>query len=185
MSAFKRARALLLLVCLLLGSRAGYTQPHKYSNLFRSPLGLDTYFDYPEALAAARRASKPLLIEFTGHATINARRIELNVWPDSAVLPLLRQHYVILQVYVDDPTALPKPSQRSSGQASQAPKTLGAKWAAWQTTQFGTNYQPYYVSLNPATERRLLPSPPIEALSDPAALAQWLQAGRAALSKKR
>jgi thiol:disulfide interchange protein DsbD len=181
MAVSKCVRSLLLLVCLLLGSRAGQAQPHKYSNLFRTPPGLDTYFDYTEAVAAARQAGKPLLIEFTGHATINARRIEQNVWPDSAVFPLLRHRYVILQVYVDDATPLPKLGPKPAGSASRAPQTLGAQWAAWQQTQFGTNYQPYYVALNPTTERRLLPSLPIEALSDPAKLAEWLRAGVAAL----
>lgn len=178
MAVFKRVQGLLLLVCLLLGSRAGQAQPHKYSNLFRAPLGLDTYFDYTEAVAAAQRAGKPLLIEFTGHATINARKIEQNVWPDSAVFPLLRHHYVILQVYVDDATPLPKLGPKP---ASRAPQTLGAQWGAWQQAQFGTNYQPYYVALNPVTGRRLLPSLTIAALSDPARLAEWLRAGAAAL----
>lgn len=181
MAVFKRVRGLLLLVYLLFGSRAGQAQPHKYSNLFRAPPGLDTYFDYTEAMAAARQAGKRLLLEFTGHATINARKIEQNVWPDSAVFPLLRHRYVVLQVYVDATTPLPKLGPKPAGPTSRAPQTLGAQWGAWQQAQFGTNYQPYYVALNPVTGRRLLPSLPIAALSDPARLAEWLRAGVAAL----
>ena len=182
---FVSKRMLGLLAILLLMNSVGHAQPHRYSNLFRAPLGLDTYFDYSEALTAARRVGKPLLIEFTGHATINAIKIEQHIWPDSAVFPLLRTKYVILQVYVDDRTPLPKARRGPAGLAHQKPRTLGSEWADWQQVRFDTNYQPYYVVLNPITEQRLIPSLPIESLSDPVALAQWLQAGSAALSKLR
>jgi thiol:disulfide interchange protein DsbD len=169
---------------LLLLSSSGYAQPHKYSNRLTAPFGLDGYFDYKEALAAARRAGKPLLIDFTGHTALNAIRIEQQVWPDSAVLPLLRDKYIVLQLYVDDKTPIPAPGPRVSTSSGRTIKTLGNEHDDFQKSRFGTNYQPYYVLLNPVTEQRLVPSPALDFSYDPTAFAHLLRAGILAMPKQ-
>jgi hypothetical protein len=176
--------AALLLVLAM--NRPGHLQPtphaaHKYADIFKAPLGLDAYFDYAEARAAAQRAGKPLLLVFTGHATITALRLEKTAWPDSAILPLLRDKYVVAQLYVDDSTPLPKAEQRPETSSARPVKTLGDKWGMFETTRFHTNYQPFYVVLNPATEKPLVA--PIDIVSggyDTASIASLLQRGLAA-----
>jgi len=44
---------------------------------------------------------KPVLIDFTGHACVNCRKMEANVWPGKQVLPLLRDQYVLIQLYIE------------------------------------------------------------------------------------
>jgi len=78
----------------------------KYSSLFKAPLGLPAYFDYQEARAYARSVHKPLLIDFTGHACVNCRKMESAIWPDANVFPLIRDQYILVQLYVDDKTRI-------------------------------------------------------------------------------
>ncbi len=124
---------------------------HKYGDLFHAPLGLDAYFDYDEALAEARKTGKPLLIDFTGHACVNCRKMEATIWPDPAVLQTIREKYILLQLYVDDKTELPAAEQ--SVVNGKAIKTIGKQWSTLQATRFQANSQPYYVLLDPTTEQ--------------------------------
>jgi thioredoxin-related protein len=74
--------------------------------------------------AAAQAAGKPLLIDFTGHACVNCRKMETTVWPDKQVLPLLRDKYVLVQLYVDDKTELPASLPCTGSGFSSAPSPL-------------------------------------------------------------
>lgn len=42
------------------------------------------------------------MIDFTGWACVNCRKMEENVWPDVEVLKRLSEKYVIVSLYVDD-----------------------------------------------------------------------------------
>jgi thiol:disulfide interchange protein len=137
----------------LLGSSAGSAAPaadaapHKYAELFHAPLGLNAFFDYDEGMAYAQKMNKPVLIDFTGHACVNCRKMEANVWPDKQVLPLIRDKYVLIQLYVDDKTALPTAEQHVSTYSGKTIKTIGNKWSDMQASRYGANSQPYYVLL--------------------------------------
>ena len=179
------AGAALLLVLAM--NRPGHNQQpapprHKYGDIFKAPLGLDAYFDYAEARTAAQRAGKPLLLVFTGHTALSALKLEKTVWPDSAILPLLRAKYVVAQLYVDDSTPLPKAEQRPETSAARPVKTLGDKWSSFEISRFHANYQPFYVVLNPTTEKPLVAPIDIVAGSyDTANIASLLQRGLAAM----
>jgi len=121
--------------------------PHKYAELFHAPLGLNAFFDYDEGMAYAQKMNKPVLIDFTGHACVNCRKMEANVWPDKQVLPLIRDKYVLIQLYVDDKTELPTAEQHVSTYSGKNIKTIGNKWSDMQASRFNTNSQPYYVLL--------------------------------------
>jgi thiol:disulfide interchange protein len=121
--------------------------PHKYAELFHAPLGLPAFFDYDEGMAYAQKMNKPVLIDFTGHACVNCRKMEANVWPDKQVLPLIRDKYVLIQLYVDDKTELPAAEQHVSTYSGKNIKTIGNKWSDMQASRFNTNSQPYYVLL--------------------------------------
>ena len=152
--------------------------PHKYGTLFHAPLGLDAYFDYDEARAAAQAAGKPLMIDFTGHACVNCRKMEASVWPDPTVLPLLRDQYVLVQLYVDDKTELPEVEQTVSKFSGRTIRTLANKWSDLQASRYNANSQPFYVLLDPASEKTLVP--PLGADYDVASFRGFLESGLAA-----
>lgn len=120
----------------------------KYSELFKAPLRLDAFFDYEEGLAYARKVKKPVLIDFTGHACVNCRKMEATVWPDARVLKRLRNEYVLIQLYVDDKTELAPNEQTVSSFSGKKIKTIGNKWSDMQAARFNANSQPYYVLLD-------------------------------------
>lgn len=115
----------------------------KYADIFHLPHGLKGYYDYEQALECARAQNKPLYIDFTGHGCVNCREMEANVWSDPRVLELLRNEYIIVALYVDDKTKLPK-EEWIIGSDGKEKKTIGRKYADFQISKFHTNAQPYY-----------------------------------------
>lgn len=129
---------------------------HKYADLFDKPLNLNPFFDYKEGVAYAQKVHKPVIIDFTGHACVNCRKMEATVWPDKKVLPLLKDSYVLIQLYVDDKTELPANEQYISTFSHRKITTIGGLNSDIQATRFNTNSQPFYVLLNPVTETALV-----------------------------
>src|SRR5690606_33075715 len=80
----------------------------KYGDLLHIPFGIEGYFDYEEALAAAKKEGKPLLIDFTGHGCVNCRKMEENVWSDPQVLARLKNDFVMVALYIDERLELPE-----------------------------------------------------------------------------
>ncbi|MFD1875086.1 protein-disulfide reductase DsbD family protein [Hymenobacter bucti] len=148
--------------------------PRKYAELFHAPLGLKAFFDYDEGMAYAQKVGKPVLIDFTGHACVNCRKMEANVWPDKQVLPLLRDKYVLIQLYVDDKTELPAAEQRVSTYSGKTIKTIGNKWSDMQASRFSANSQPYYVLLGQGGKQL---APAQGADYEPANFARFLNSG--------
>lgn len=120
----------------------------KYENLFHLPHGLKGYFDYDQAIEASKKFGKPIFLDFTGHGCANCRKMEDNVWSDPRVLKRLRNDYIILALYVDDPTELPESEWVTSSFDQKVKKTIGAKNFDFQITKFNSNAQPYYCLLN-------------------------------------
>jgi thiol:disulfide interchange protein DsbD len=129
--------------------------PHKYGNLFDKPKGFDPFFDYDEGVAYAKKINKPVMIDFTGHACVNCRKMEANIWPDKEVSQRINQEYVLIQLYVDDKTDLDQKEQTIS-KAGRQIKTIGNKWSDLQITRFQSNSQPFYVLLDPKSETTLV-----------------------------
>lgn len=119
----------------------------KYGDKFKLPHGLKGYFDYKEALAAAKKENKPIFIDFTGHGCVNCRKMEANVWIKPEVLQRLQNDYIILALYVDDPTELPESEWVTSTYDGKVKKTIGKINADLQISRFNNNAQPYYVLL--------------------------------------
>lgn len=120
----------------------------KYSDIFHAPLNLDVFFDYEEGMAYAKEVNKPVMIDFTGHACVNCRKMEASVWPDKNVYSRLANDYVIIQLYVDDKTALPVEEQVVSTFSGKKIKTIGNKWSDFQAAEYNANSQPFYVLLD-------------------------------------
>jgi len=108
------------------------------------------YTDYEAGLAAAKEAGKPVLLDFTGWACVNCRKMEEQVWPDSRVRQILTQDVILISLYVDERTDLPDAQKRTEtyGGKDFKIKTVGNKWSYMQAARFNTNSQPFYVMLD-------------------------------------
>jgi len=120
----------------------------KYHEFLHLPHGLEGYFDYDQAVKCSKEQNKPIFIDFTGHGCVNCREMEANVWSDPAVLKRLRDDYIVLALYVDDKTKLPKEEWIKSDYDNKMKKTVGKKNADFQISKFGVNAQPFYVLMN-------------------------------------
>ena len=124
------------------------TESVKYSDFLHLPHGLEGYFDYDQALKAARSQNKPLFIDFTGHGCVNCREMEQSVWSDPRVLEMLKNDYVVVALYVDDKAKLPEEEWYISEYDGKKKKTLGKKNADFQIKKFDSNAQPNYILLD-------------------------------------
>lgn len=120
----------------------------KYAEIFHergTPKGFDPYYDYDQALEAAKELNKPVLIDFTGWNCVNCRKMEANVWTDPGVAKLLKEEFVMAELFVDDKTELPANEQFVSKYSSKKIKTIGNKNSDFQASTFNSNSQPLYV----------------------------------------
>jgi len=133
---------------------AGFPPPTFYSLYEQDsdcPLGLDCFKDFDEGLAFAKANNKPILLDFTGWACVNCRKMEENVWSDPKVYELLKENYVLISLYVDDRKALAEEEQfkiKLSENHLKSIETVGDKWSTFQYLNFQTASQPYYVIMN-------------------------------------
>lgn len=107
------------------------------------------YKDYEAGMAAAKAEGKPVMLDFTGFGCVNCRKMEAAVWTDPSVADKLEKDYVLISLYVDDKTKLPKPVEVTlpNGQ-KRTLHTVGDKWSYLQSSKFGANAQPFYVTLD-------------------------------------
>ena len=106
--------------------------------------------DYDEGLAAARSEGKPMILDFTGWACVNCRKMEEQVWPHPDVVRYMTEEAVLVSLYVDERKALPEEEQRVEQYGSKdfRIRTVGNKWTYLQASRFGTNAQPFYVMID-------------------------------------
>ncbi len=119
----------------------------KYADFLHLPHGIKGYYDYDQALACAKAQNKPIFIDFTGHGCVNCREMEARVWADKNVLSRLKNDYVVVALYVDDKTRLPKEDWIKSTRDGKMKKSMGKKNADFQIVNFNINAQPYYCLL--------------------------------------
>lgn len=137
---------------------SGLAPPVGYSWIL--PKEAEAYHDLDEAMAQARKLNKPIMIDFTGWACVNCRKMEEHVWPKQGVKELIDNDYVLVSLYVDDDRLLPKEQQHiyttCTGKQRQI-ATLGSKWSTVQLETFVISSQPYYALLSP--DGKLLTDP--------------------------
>ncbi|MDQ4140084.1 MAG: thioredoxin family protein, partial [Bacteroidota bacterium] len=119
----------------------------KYADFLHLPHGIQGYFDLEQAKRCAAQQNKPIFIDFTGHGCVNCREMEANVWSDPEVLRRLKNDFVVVALYVDDKTELPKSEWYTSTYDQKQKTTIGKKYADFQITAFQNNAQPFYVLL--------------------------------------
>lgn len=106
--------------------------------------------DYDKGLAAAKEEGKPMLLDFTGWACVNCRKMEEQVWSNPKVAEILTQDVVLVSLYVDDRKSLPESEHRVEeyGGKDFRIKTIGNKWSYLQASRFDRNAQPFYVMID-------------------------------------
>ena len=119
-------------------------------------VGLHGIQDLEAGIAEAKKLGKPILLDFTGWACVNCRKMEENVWPK---MESLMKEYTLISLYVDEDIKLPKDEQFAyelNGKKKRV-RTVGNKWSFLETDCFLTNTQPYYVLLNHEGEHLTAP----------------------------
>ena len=144
---------------------SGFPPPASYSlfestNTTNTGLHAQVVNDYGKAIEMAKAANKPLLIDFTGWACVNCRKMEENVWVDPAVKSYIEENFILVSLYVDDRANLPIEKRftytNTAGQSKEI-KTQGDLWATFQSENFKQVTQPLYVVLSP--DQTLLSNP--------------------------
>ena len=159
---------------------SGFPPPLFYSIYDKgtsAPLGLNAYKDFDEGVAAAKAQGKPIMIDFTGWACVNCRKMEEQVWSEEEIFKIINEEFVLISLYVDDRKELPEEEKfnylKSTGSVKVI-KTIGDKWATFQTVNFGNNSQPYYILMD--SDLNLL-NKPIAYTPNAANYLEWLQVG--------
>ncbi len=109
------------------------------------PHQIVVFDDYDKGLAYAKTENKPIMLDFTGHACVNCRKMENNVWSDERILTILKNQVVLISLYVDDKRELPTTEQFVSKTTGSRIETIGDKWTDLMISKYKTNTQPLYV----------------------------------------
>lgn len=139
--------------------------------------------DYEKALELAKEQSKPVLIDFTGWACVNCRRMEENVWVDDEVKDLMKNQFIVVSLYVDERRKLPVAERTEYITVDSTTKsivTVGDKWATFQAENFYAVSQPQYAIISP-DEIALTKTKAYT--SSPSKFADWLKCGLDAYKK--
>ena len=124
----------------------------KYGDRLHLPHGIKGYFDYDQALAVAKKAGKPLFIDFTGHGCTNCRNVESAVWEDRRVRNKFAEEFVVVALYVDDKNIQLAPEDQIKDQDGDPIVDLGGKNMFIQNTIYKENSQPCYFIVGPEGE---------------------------------
>jgi len=122
------------------------------------PHDIIAFHDYEDGLAYAKKKDLPILIDFTGHACVNCRKMEERVWSEPQVLEILKNDLVLISLYVDDKRELPESEQYVSETTGKEIESIGNKWSDFQISRYKANAQPYYVLIDHNEEMLTAPS---------------------------
>ncbi|AEW86045.1 thioredoxin family protein [Flavobacterium columnare] len=131
-----------------LGSSSAASKAELPEHAHYGPHNIVTFDDYETGLAYAKEVNKPVLLDFTGDACANCRKMEDNVWSNPEVLSILQEKVVIISLVCDRKIELPKEQQYVSKATGKEIITIGNKWSDFQITRYKSNSQPLYVVLD-------------------------------------
>lgn len=132
--------------------------------------------DYETGLAYAKSAGKPIMLDFTGWACVNCRKMENEVWNKPDILPILKNQVVVISLYVDDRRPLPAAELGKLNFDGDPIETIGEKWTDFMIRRYKTNTQPLYV-LTDHQGNSLNPSDPTKSYVSKEEYLDWLQKG--------
>lgn len=125
---------------------SAFTPPMSTQIFSRKGSHVEAQFtDYAQALEAARKSGKPVLVDFTGFGCVNCRKMEASVWTDPRVAQRIENDYILVSLFVDDKTPLEHPVTIMENGTKVKIRTVGDKWSLLQRYKFGANAQPFYV----------------------------------------
>ncbi len=128
------------------GKAVAYIKPKKYTDILGSEIaGVETFFDFDEATAAAKAMNKPVLIDFTGHSCANCRKMESEVLSKPEVSKILHDDFVVVSLYVDEKRELPDSEKYVSKLDQSSINNVGAKNLDFEVTIANSNAQPQYI----------------------------------------
>ena len=151
--------------------------PHAH----KGPHGIIAFHDYDKGIAYAKQVNKPILLDFTGYACVNCRKMEDYVWSNPQILPLIKNQFVLISLYVDDKKELPKNQQYVSKSTGKEIITIGNKWSDFQITHYQNNAQPYYIVLD---KNGIDLNTPIGYTPNASEYKKWLETGLSKSKKK-
>ena len=135
----------------------GIPTHRKYADFLHMPYDIPAFFDYEEARAYAAKVGKPMLLDFTGHGCVNCREMESRVWSDPRVLKMMKNDYVVCSLYGDDKKVLDQKDWVTT-EDGKVLKSLGKINSYFMMKRYHVNAQPYYVILDPVTEKNKVPA---------------------------
>lgn len=112
------------------------------------PHDIVAFKDYETGVAYAKKVNKPILLDFTGFACVNCRKMEERVWSEPHILKLLKEEVVLISLYVDDKRPLPEDEVMVSEISGKKLRYVGQKWSEFQILRYKANAQPFYVILD-------------------------------------
>ena len=141
------------------------------------PHGIVVFDDYEKGLAYAKSVNKPIMLDFTGFACVNCRKMENTVWGEPSILPILKNEVVLISLYVDDKRELPKEQQFKSATTGELLETIGDKWTDLMISKYKTNTQPLYVITDLEGNNLNATIPTISYTPDVKVYEEWLKSG--------
>ena len=132
----------------------------RFDTMFALPAGLKGYFDYTQALSCARKLNKPLFIQFACHGCYSDRRGVQQFYSDGEIVGLLKKEFVIVHLYLDDKTTLPRADWIIS--ASDTLRSIGRVNSFIERDQFKLNTAPLFLVVNGKGENMIQPFSPSE-----------------------
>ena len=164
---------------------SGFPPPSCYS-IYENPVNCDKpLLDYEQAIQLARERKKPVLIDFTGWACVNCRRMEEKVWTKNYVEKLMKNEFILVSLYVDERRKLPITQQtvyKTKNGTEKSIVTVGDKWTTFQTENFDAASQPQYAIVSP--DEKLLAKTKFYT-PNPKEFELWLQCGLEAYRKSK
>lgn len=172
----------------LLKFLSGFPPPTHYS-LFtntaeQAGLHANVVNDYEKAVQLSKQENKPILIDFTGWACVNCRKMEENVWTDPAVMSFIQNNFILVSLYVDDKALLPVDKRFTYTTKAGDKKeitSIGDLWATFQAENFNQSSQPLYVVMSP--DQKLL-SNPVGYTPNATEYLNWLQCSASKVNSK-
>ena len=106
------------------------------------------FHDYDEGMTYAAENNLPVIVDFSGYACVNCRKMEGAVFDTQSVRDAIENGYVLIKLMVDDKESLAKPYSVEEYGSTTRISTVGDRWSYLQRHKFGINSQPYYVMLD-------------------------------------
>ena len=85
----------------------------------------------------AATIGRPVLLDFSGYACVNCRKMEGAVFDTPTVRGIIEDEYVMIKLMVDDKAALPQPLRVTEEGKEIVLETVGEKWAYLQRHGWG------------------------------------------------